>query len=310
MNDREQLVADYWDDHTDASFTNNSYWLANPLVARQFNLGATGGRSYPGWVEFCVDHFLARRKPLRSILTIGCGDGALDRHLASLDAADRIDGVDIAPGRIETARQLAAEAGFGGRLHYAALNAETSPFPLPRYDAIFFNSSLHHIAGLEAVLDRCRRALFPDGLLFVNEYVGPNRFDFSAMEREAMNHVFRLLPERYRVSQAAHDRGQLRTQVGLPDPAEVERVDPSEAIRSQDIPRVVERYFEVLENNAMCGSMMQFMLDGIAGNFREDDPGATAMLELLFRIEECLRAIGVIGTHFVLMVGKPRIGNC
>ena len=304
--ERNQTVADYWDAHTDASYLGNSYWLANPIVAKRFNSMAVGHRDFSSWVDFCVEYHLAARQPVNAILTIGCGDGTLDRHLAGLKAAAHIDGIDIAPGRIDIARRLAEEAGLHDVIKYTVADVETNDFPRREYDAIFFNSSLHHIENLDAVLSRCAEALSENGLLFINEYVGPNRFDFSAEEQLAMSTLFKLLPNRFRRSNFVDDRGQVRTQVVLPHPDEVARVDPSEAIRSQDIIPKVTDHFAVLEHNVMCGSLMQFMLDGIAGNFREEDSHGKELLEILLDIEKLLIDLDLIGQHFVLLVCQKR----
>ena len=301
----DRRVADYWDRNTDATYQGQTYWLANPLVAARFNRRAVGGRDYDSWVNFCVRHYLGD-KPVERILTIGCGDGALDRHLASLNAARVIDGIDIAPNRIEIAREEARRAGMEKVLRYTVCNAETTDFPATGYDAIFFNMSLHHMAQLEPLLIRCRDSLKPRGFVFVNEYIGPNRFAFSDREKQAMQELFRMIPEKYRVSQDEHDRGQVRQEPGFPDPAEVARVDPSEAIRSADIVPVLKAVFEIREFNDAGGSLQQFLLHGIAGNFHPGDPDSVKALELVFQTEDALVQRGEIPPHFALIVARHR----
>ena len=113
-------------------------------------------------------------------------------------------------------------------------NVETSPLPGSDYDAIYFNSSLHHMSDLDSILQSCSNALKHDGYLFINEYIGPNRFDFSKREREVMTSVFQTIPIKYRISQADYDKGKIRTHLAFPSPEEVDRVDPSEAIKDEN----------------------------------------------------------------------------
>ena len=301
----DSIVADYWDSHTDESYFGETYWLANPIINRRYQLKAAGGRDYDSWVDFTVQHFLGERAPVDKVLSIGSGDGTLERHLASLNTAKKIEGIDLAPKRIEIARQAAVENGMDELISYTVGNVETSPLPSSDYDAIYFNSSLHHMSGLDTILRSCADSLKKAGYLFINEYIGPNRFDFSEREKEVMTSVFHTIPEKYRISQAEHDKGMVRTHLGFPSPKEVARVDPSEAIHSEEIMDAVQRHFEVVEFNFTGGSLMQFMLDGIAGNFRHDDEDSRKILDLIFKIEDTLVESGDIPPHFAMIIAKP-----
>lgn len=253
-----------------------------------------------------MQHYLHDLSPVARILSVGSGDGALERHLALINAAHVIEGIDIAPKRVALAEQTARSAGLQDQIRYAVCNAETAAFPSTEYDAIYFNSSLHHMSNLDAILAKCSAALKPHGYLFVNEYIGPNRFKFSAREKEVMQSVFTMLPEKYRVSHADHDRGRLRKHVHFPDPLEVARVDPSEAIHSEEIVDALQRHFQFEEFNYTGGTLMQFMLLDIAGNFSEKDPEAMRVLQLIFDIEEVLVSSGDLSPHFAMIIAKAK----
>ena len=174
--DLDSKVADYWDKHTDESFREETYWLANPEINRRHQPMAARGRDYPSWVNFSVEQFLDKgtlsdqlfksqpRKPVDCMLSIGCGDGAPERHLASINTAKRIEGIELAPKRIEIAREEARKAGVTDMLHYSVCNAETSDFPSKKYDAIHFNSSLHHMSDLDTISFQVSRRAPTHGL--------------------------------------------------------------------------------------------------------------------------------------------------
>jgi SAM-dependent methyltransferase len=223
--------------------------------------------------------------------------------LASWNAEASIHGVDISPASIEQAGAAALAEGLGN-LSYGVMNVETEEFPASRYDAIFCNSSLHHVARLEEVLEQCATHLEPDGFLFLNEYVGPSRFDFSEREREILRAVFKLLPESHRVSREIRAHRVVLEEPALPDPAEVARVDPSESVRSADILEVIARYFEVIELNELGGAILQFGLANVAGNFTAD-PNSSRLLDMLFHIEDDLMAAGELSSHFVFAAARP-----
>lgn len=302
----DKIVADFWDNNTDESYFGESYWLANPIIHRRYNGKAAGGRKYDSWVNFTVDHYLKSGRNKGKILSIGSGDGVLERHLASIQAAEKIHGIDLSPKRIDIAQKAAVDAGLQGTIMYFVGNVETMPFPDLNYDAIYFNASLHHMSDLTQILQSCSRALRKDGFLFVNEYIGPNRFDFSRREKEVMTAAFHLIPEKYRLSQTGEEKGKVKTELMFPSPAEVARVDPSEAIHSEEIFEAIEKNFEILEFNSAGGSVCQFMLDGIAGNFRHNDPESLKVLRLIFDIEDTLEALSDLRPHFGMFVACKR----
>ncbi len=302
----ESQVAEYWSDcPTEELFSGATFWLGNEAVLRRYTEKVVNGRPYDTWLDFCIQHFLGSRLPVDRILTIGCGDGELERHLMAEGAAKAIDAIDVAPKRIETARRHAAAAGID-RIRYLVRNAEDEPFPGSGYDAVIYDSSLHHIFDLEGVLEKTARALAPGGFLFANEYVGPSYFGFSEREKEIILAAWELIPEKYRRSCAAENRGQLQPHPAIHDPAEVRRVDPSESVRSAEILTEVRRRFEIVELNLAGGTILHTLLTHIVGNFRPDDPSSMAVLELLFRLEDTLLEIGEIESHFALIVAAPR----
>jgi hypothetical protein len=239
------------------------------------------------------------------MLSIGCGTGALERQLHAQGAFTTCDAYDIAPAAIESAQRHAQAAGIS-TIDYRCVDVEVLDFGEDRYDAVWFNGSLHHITELEVVLDRVRRALTEDGRLFFNEYVGANHFDFPIAQKNAIANAFRLIPDRYRTSFNPVDYGELATAPPIPDPREVKRVDPSEAVRSHDILSIVGDRFDVLALNKMGGTLLQFLLSGIAGNFRSDDPASIKFLDMLFAIEDAWIESGALDSDFVIVCAAPK----
>jgi SAM-dependent methyltransferase len=299
-------VADLWSRKLDdgGEFSPDVYWLAVPEVYRSYIRAATRGRREDSWVNDCVAQFLAGRTPVERMLSIGCGTGALERHLGLLSAFRECDAWDIAPTAIETARRLALEEGRRN-IHYDVRDANAPGFlegSEAYYDAVWFNSSLHHIEALEPVCEAVARSLKPDGWLFVHEYVGPNVFALTPRQQQVIRAAFDLIPERFRRNGPA----TLAEAPAIPDPVQVAAVDPSEAVRSADILEVVGHYFDVVECNPAGGTVLQFLLHGIAGNFRPEDPESMEVLDLLIRIERTLVGVGDLQSDFVLLAARRR----
>jgi hypothetical protein len=82
--------------------------------------------------------------------------------------------------------------------------------------------------------------------------------------------------------------------------------DPSEAIRSAEIVPLLSRHFDVVEKNGWGGSLLHLLLEGIAGNFDERNPGSLAYLQGLFDLEDRLIAEGVLEDDFATIIARRR----
>lgn len=305
--DSKQVTADHWSENMAGSdaFSAEVYWLAVPAVQKRHQRKATAGADYPGWVQYCLGEFLGGQTPAKRMLSIGCGTGTLERELYRLKAFEQCDAMDIAPAAIDVAKAEAATMG-ATTINYVLTDVEQEDLPRHHYDAVWFNGSLHHIRELEVVCQRVRHCLKPGGWLFFNEYVGANHFAFGAEQQVAITQAFGLIPERFRRSFVQGSFGQVQHAVPLPDPLEVVKVDPSEAVRSQDILDVVQQHFDVRALNQCGGSLLQFLIHGIAGNFRQDDPQSLRILQMLFDIEDGLIESGTLKSDFVIVAATPK----
>jgi SAM-dependent methyltransferase len=303
--DADLVVADHWSKVDRSQFSEAVFWLANPIVQERLQRKAVGDSDADHWVNFCVERFFGSPLPAERVLNIGCGAGELDRHLALLNAFRRLDSWDIAPGVLEIARREADAAGVEGVTYHQG-NAELADLGQDTYDVILFVSSLHHVTRLETMLDACRRALRPGGYLIVNEYVGPNRFAFTPREVEIMRAAYGLIPARLRRSLIPQARGAIFEVPPLPDPAEVARVDPSESVRSEEIMPLLRERFDIVLQRDLGGTLLHWLLNGIAGNFSPEDPASLEVLEMLFKIEDALISSGEISSHFVLVVAAAK----
>jgi 2-polyprenyl-3-methyl-5-hydroxy-6-metoxy-1,4-benzoquinol methylase len=306
MTSNQDKIAKRWSENRSGSeaFSASVYWLAVPEVQQYFQKRATLGRS-TNWVNYCVQEFLGKKTPVQRMVSFGCGTGDLERHLAGLNAFQSCTAYDIAPAAIEEARQRSLESGISN-IDYQLCDMEELDMPAHHYDVAWFNGSLHHISELDSVCRQVAQTLKPDGYLFFNEYVGPNRFNLTDRQKEVIEAAFKLIPKRYRRSFVIGHLQKYQKSPMIPDPRQVCKADPSEAVRSSDIMSTVEKHFNVVAENPCGGTLLQFLMHGIAGNFRTDDPKSIAILEMLFTIEETLIQAGDIQSDFVVVVAQPK----
>lgn len=191
-----QRTAGHWSAEEVWQIGRGLYWLELPAVLRRLNIKISGDQD-TDWVAHTLNTHLAGRLPLARCLSLGCGRGGLERQLAGLGAFMVCDAYDVAPGAIDEAQQLATDQGYH-HIHYAVADINHLELPVQTYDVVWISGAMHHFERLEHVCAQIQRALKPEGLLVLNEYVGPSRFQFSERQKEAMRAAFSLLPQHYR----------------------------------------------------------------------------------------------------------------
>jgi hypothetical protein len=85
-------------------------------------------------------------------------------------------------------------------------------------------------------------------------------------------------------------------------PEQVAEVDPSEAIRSDEIVPLAMRNFRVIEHRPYGGTTLHMLLHMTAGNFLTDE--ARYWLELLFELEDLL--LPELGSDFYYDLSATR----
>jgi SAM-dependent methyltransferase len=110
-----------------------------------------------------LDELLPAGAPV--VVDVGCGDGALVRHLARRGA--RAVGVEVGEEPLARAR---AHAPVGGERYERGV-AQELPLDDAAADAVLFMNSLHHVPAdaLDAALGEAARVLRPGGILYVQE---------------------------------------------------------------------------------------------------------------------------------------------
>ena len=200
------------------------FWWEIPEVMRSMNRLISGDAKVD-WPTYTVRKYFADRLPLARCLSLGAGAGQLERDLARLNLFEQCDAYDISPAAVKKAEKAAREEGWTN-IRYAEADINALHLPPGSFDSVWVYGAMHHFTRLEHLSREIRRALRPGGLLILNEYVGPKRFQFPARQKEIANLCLRLLPERYRrvsaeavqaesAKQQALAASQVRTPKGL-----------------------------------------------------------------------------------------------
>jgi ubiquinone/menaquinone biosynthesis C-methylase UbiE len=275
-------------------------WTGIPQTHLNHNFLMTGNRD-TYWIDWIRERFFPGGHA-GDVLSLGCGAGHLDRIFKQHGFSFRsFTGVDISEEAIDRARTLAHEIDLAPTIRYAAADLNHLELPARSFDFIYFFQSLHHIEALEHVLGQCQRALRPDGQLLINEFVGPSRFQWTAQQVDLANQLIALLPEELRRDLQA---GGVKTRVVRPTVQHMIRHDPSEAVRSAEVEKLVRAQFEIVGEWNWGGTLNHLVFQNIAANFDPDNTYHRSIIELLIHHENVLVREGVLPSNFKVFFAR------
>lgn len=287
-----------WNDGDFKSHVENLVWTASPIVRRYLHRLVTG-QPECDWVTWVEWKYLPPK--VDRALVLGCGSGWLERALSTRGRFRSIVACDFAEATVGRARTQAAETGFSN-IEYRVLDLEHAELGGP-YDAIFANDVLHHITDLEGISERIHTALAPEGKLFFNEYVGPNRFQYTDERMDLVNRYFRVLPDELR--RDIFTGAVLWRRERIPMEAVI-REDPTEAVRSEEVLPVARATFHTVAELRGGGGLLNPLLFGVVARFQHDDPEHTRLMRILCEAEERLMDSGELESDFQVFVGSRR----
>ncbi|HEX6159371.1 MAG TPA: class I SAM-dependent methyltransferase [Thermoanaerobaculia bacterium] len=275
-----------WNDATHAQYLAHANWMANTAVLMHLNERATGDPARD-WLSSWAHRWFVG-DALR-VLVLGCGEGWLERAVAQWPFVARIDAVDFAEHAIARAREAAKDIP---KIHYGVVDLNRDELPPDTYDVVVAHSVLHHVENLEHAYAQLERTMKRDATLIVNEYAGPNRFQFSDDVLSIMNMLLRCVAP-----------GEVRTR---PNVDEMIAHDPTEAVRAEEVLPFTERHFEVLERKQIGGTILQHLLYELVQRFRFEVPRERSILEMLCTIEAMLVDTARIPCDFVILAARRK----
>ena len=125
------------------------------------------------------------------VLDIGCGLGWSSVCMAKAHPGIVVDGVDLDPGSIEAAKQVAESEGVADRVRFELRDAAT--LAGAGYDLATMFEMLHDLARPVEALRAAREALNPDGVVLVADEPCNDAFAGPADEQERRHYGYSVL---------------------------------------------------------------------------------------------------------------------
>jgi SAM-dependent methyltransferase len=276
-----RLMTSYWHElehHTDLT----PIWMAHPAVRAVINTRVTGDPDL--WPLFALKRWLGKRAPITTGLSIGCGTGGLERALIGEGIARAMTGIDMSDAAITEARQLSNDPAIdyvcGDARAYLAAH-------MGRFDAVFFHQSLHHFDRLDELMDLAAGALRPDGFLYIDEYIGPSRDEWTWWKLILPNLAYRLVPGNARRPHLVR--------------APINNEDPTEAIQSSRIERAISNRFLIADRRDYGGNLLSIVYPNLEQKSRDDFDVA---VRRLIRFEDVL--LRYARPFYTTIIAEPR----
>jgi len=269
-------VRNAWDTNTNPPI----HWWSIPRVNERWNKIITGNSNieYPDYV---VNKYLKNKQNLK-LISPGCGSGSIELKFAKHNLFSRIEGFDLSPSRIHFANENAKRLGFSN-LFYSVEDVYKYDFGVNKYDVILFHSSLHHFNNLKIILEKIYNAIKLDGLLIINEYIGPNRFQWTNEQLKKTNHYLNKIPSQYR---KLWQSNSIKKKIYRPGLLRMILSDSSEAVNSEEILPQIRMRFTKLEEKPYGGNLLHLIFKDISHNFIENTRDINKILNFLFQAED------------------------
>jgi len=273
------------------------HWLQIPMVQRRIRKRISGDESKT-FKQFACEKYLRNRQKLDALF-LGCGNGANALDWAEEGAFTTMLGLDISPPLIALAQEAARKAGVAERHVFRVADVNALDLEKGQFDVIVFEHSLHHFKDVPNVLKKVRQLLRADGVLLVDEFVGPRRFQWTDQQLAFCDAILMALPEKYRrtlcgpaIKTRHYRAGELLMWLN----------DPSEAIESDRIESELARQFNITQRLDYGGTISHLVFQDIAHHFATEDPDAQRWGKIILDTEDALLYLGLIKSDFSCMV--------
>lgn len=283
-------------------------WFDSPLFCRYINLNVSG-RPDMDWLDYVKQTYLPQSTPLA--LNLGCGHGEFDRLLIERGLAERIEAIDISEGAVEIARTKAEEHGMADRITYFVGDANYLQKTLgdKQYDAVFACMALHHFAKLEDSLQSVKSCLKPNGYFIANEFIGPERFQWTDTQLDAVNRILACFPAELRKNLRDAEKDAVH-KVYRPSVKYMKSHFAFEAICSEAIVPLIKKHFALVDQKNYGGTVLHLLFEAIMGNFEEENIREHAViLRLAATMENMLLDYGVLNHDHALLIARKTRGS-
>ncbi len=300
----EDKIGKYWSDREKQNKTERNlklkWWQDSHIISRinQWVSGEYKNGPSQGLNEYLKQHY-SQVLPLKTAISVGCGTGKKEMLMMKQGLVEKFDLYEISTHRIEEGQRLAESMGLSQQVKFFKGNAFEMANQKEHYDMVHWNNSLHHMMNVNDAIAWSKKILKLKGIFYMDDYVGPNRLQWTDKMLLIASKVREALPEKY--LQDPRNPGKfVNTKLSRPNIAHLIKEDPSEAADAENIVAAVKKYFPDAYIKFTGGVIYHLALSNILHNFEgENDRN---ILDLLMLMDELCTELGE--THYAVAVAQ------
>jgi SAM-dependent methyltransferase len=211
---------------------------AYPSIAAYRNETITGS-SEKTWMDLLKECYGGFEKAL----SLGVGSGWIEETLIERELVSSLELSDLSSTAVQYVSDRLKKLDKKVKVQVQVQDANFVWLEPECYDLIICHSILHHIINLEHLLGQINGALKKTGVLVVDEFIGPSRFQWPKTVRNVVNRTVRSL-----------SGGSGFRPMTSPERAVMAMTSPFESIRSSELASLLESQFHghiILERRFM-----------------------------------------------------------
>lgn len=287
------VIGKVWDRKSAGNKDAKSNWWHFPEVYEHI-----GRKIHGSFVEFIRAETDGR--VFERAVSVGCGSGTKEMRLIEAGLVDRFDLFELSKERIATGQRRARARGFADRMRFHLADAFAARDSEEVYDLVHWNNSLHHMLDTRDALAWSRRVLRDGGVIAMDDFVGPSRFQWTDFNIRIASEFRRQLPAR--LLRRADGQGQLPVEVVRRTVQRMIEMDPSEAADSGRILLNLRSVFPDAKVVLTGGAIYHLALAGVYANLdlsREED---MRILKIALLIDDLAMQLGE--SHYAVAVAR------
>jgi SAM-dependent methyltransferase len=283
--DAQSVVGEYWDQQNrpEAQMPDNSAWWLAPVVIRHINRIVCGepiDGLHAGFHRRLVSAMANTPHPRRA-LSIGCGVATKEMDAIADGVAESFECYDLSGHAVEVGRQIAAERGISDKVKLHHADAFEND-PGLDFDLVYWNNALHHMLDTREAIQWSRDHLRVGGIFAMDDYVGATRNQHSPELITWGSRVMAAIPEYLRWHWNGIDT--IPAVIGVVDPNEQARIDPSECADSASILPSLHSIFPDVEIIKTGGVLYLLALSHTLQNYQTE--AELALLNTMLLLDE------------------------
>jgi SAM-dependent methyltransferase len=242
------------------------------------------GSSETTWIDFLKGQY----GRFGRALSLGVGTGWIEEALLKQGLVSVIDISDLSHSAVEYVSNRLSALDSRVKVNAHVQDANFIRLEPESYDLIICHSILHHVINLEYLLYHLNLSLKKTGMLVVDEFIGPSRFQWPKQVCDVVNSILRSLT-----------LGKAFRPLVLPELAVMAMSSPFESIRSSELGPLLEVQFQ--ENIILEQRFMGFLYPAIwTLDFSDwEDAGLQKIVEECIELDMNFTKAGLLPPSFL-----------